>query len=83
VSDLEAAVAEADHEVVVDNEGTVWVALEAVWTYINDEGRLSWDTSERLPVEFEPYHPLDRAGQDFIRGALTRLRIADFPESGE
>lgn len=58
-----------DDEMVVDNEGTIWVARgEDTWTYIT-AGGLSWDGRARLPEEYI-YHRLDDQARRVIRNGL-------------
>ena len=81
MSDMVAGVAEADGSpVLVDKDGTVWVALDGgEWSYLSEHTQLSWDVRFRLPIEYEPYRALDTAASEFIRHSLVTQKKIDFP----
>jgi len=68
-----------DDEMVVDNEGTIWiVGDDEKWHYITNAshnyitgGNLSeTDIHEELPIHFEPYTRLDKAAKQVIQRGL-------------
>ncbi|AVI03369.1 hypothetical protein SEA_TRAAWW1_140 [Mycobacterium phage Traaww1] len=65
-----------DDEMVVDCDGTVWVATDAGnWRYVVEDGNklaLSWDEHEYYPPEqYQPYIRLDAAARRAITSAVT------------
>lgn len=61
-------------EVVVDNDGTIWVSRGGRrWRYVTDAADYGWlsdDYHDALPVDYEPYLPLDPAAEAFVRRHL-------------
>ncbi|AER48376.1 hypothetical protein BILLKNUCKLES_85 [Mycobacterium phage BillKnuckles] len=62
-----------EDDMVVDREGTVWVATRGGdWRYITEDG-LSWDIHETYPPEqYEPYVQLEAAARRIIARATIR-----------
>ena len=59
-----------DDEMVVDNEGTIWVAQDDDrWGYVTEGGVSSWDSREELPREYT-YTKLDESARRFITKGL-------------
>lgn len=73
---MPADVASADaYDYLVDAHGTIWKRGGNAWTYLTDDGWsigwTDWDTRATLPVEYEPYLPLDGAAAHMLRRALV------------
>jgi hypothetical protein len=59
-----------DDVMVVDNQGTVWVADESdggQWSYLTEGFKISWDKHRELPEQYEPYVVLDDAARTAIQ----------------
>lgn len=75
---LAADVATAgEHDVVVDNTGTIWCRVgftdEYTWRYVGEDGLAADDERDDLPVDREPYMPLDATSADIVLTGLALL----------
>jgi hypothetical protein len=82
----DAREAAAQSDVLVDKDGTIWVAVNggARWDYLTEYtesadgpsfyGLTGWDRKKKLPTDGGPYHMLDDAAIQFILNTVrTRL----------
>lgn len=71
MKDMNADIAES-YDVLVDNQGTIWVQVGGAWRYITINNNpqqkiaLSWDAHGSLPTVYAPYDSLDKAATGFI-----------------
>lgn len=72
-----AAATAGEFDVVVDSTGTLWVRVgfsdDFVWRYVTEDGLSADDEREDLPVEREPYAPLDSPSADIVLTGLALL----------
>ena len=61
-----------DDEMVVDSDGTIWVAQPGdMWAYLGEDGLATWDEFRDLPEQYT-YAKLDEAARKLIRRGLAR-----------
>lgn len=71
---MDASIAEADiFDVLVASDGALWVRRKDRWYYVIEDG-FGYDSRDRLPVEYEPYYPLDEIAAALVLKAVKSYR---------